>query len=108
PIPGNRSADNFWNIAAFNPSSPDFSYRLGNAGRNTLLSPGLRMWDFSVLKNIRVTERHSLQVRFEGFNFANHPNWNPPPSDVRNSATFGRVSSARAMRELQFGLKYVF
>jgi hypothetical protein len=108
PIPGNRSADNFWNIAAFGATSPELAYRIGSAGRNTLLSPGLRMWDFSVLRNIRILEGHALQLRFEGFNVANHPNWNAPPSDIRNAATFGRVASARTMRELQFGVKYIF
>jgi hypothetical protein len=35
-------------------------------------------------------------------------NWNPPPADVLTPVTFGRVASARTMRELQFGLKYIF
>lgn len=108
PIPADRSAERFWNIAAFSSASPELGYRMGNAGRNTLLSPGLRMWDFSVLKNIAVREGHALQFRFEAFNTANHPNWSATPADIRNPATFGRVSSARTMRELQFGLKYLF
>jgi hypothetical protein len=108
PIPANRSADNFWNIAAFDTTNPSLSYRQGTVGRNTLFSPGFRNWDFSVLKNTTLFEGHSLQFRFEAFNFTNHPNWNTPPTDARNPLTFGRVTSARVMRELQFGLKYIF
>jgi hypothetical protein len=50
----------------------------GNAGRNTILNPGRNSWDFSILKDFRVIEGHTLQFRFEAFNFANHPNWGNP------------------------------
>ncbi len=85
----------------------------GNAGRNTVIMPGRNEWDFSALKNFRVTERQALQFRFEGFNFANHPNWGNPNlawgQNVKPASNFGVISStAVAMRQLQFGLKYVF
>src|SRR5262249_9579563 len=67
PIPSNRSSDNFWSIAAFDTRNPNLAYQFGNVGRNILLTPGLRQWDFSTLKNIRVREGHSLQFRFEAF-----------------------------------------
>jgi hypothetical protein len=48
PISDNRSADNFWNIAAINVTNPALSWRPGNMGRNTLTSPGTadvrRLW----------------------------------------------------------------
>ncbi len=108
PIPRNRSEDNFWNIAAFDTTSRALAFRSGNAGRNVLLTPGLRQWDFSLLKNTTIRESQALQFRFEAFNFSNHPNWETPRGDARSPATFGRIISARTMRELQFGLKYVF
>jgi hypothetical protein len=75
--------------------------------------PGRNSWDFSALKNFRITETHSLQFRFEGFNFANHPNWGNPGTawgqNALPSASFGVISStALSMRQLQFGLKYMF
>jgi hypothetical protein len=108
PFPGNQTVNNFWNIAAFNTTNPELNVRYGNAGRNILLTPGVRQWDFSLLKNTNLTESHMLQFRFEAFNFSNHPNWNPPATDATAAATFGKITSARTMREMQFGLKYVF
>jgi len=60
------------------------------------------------MKNTKIREGHRLEFRFEAFNFSNHPNWNAPSADPLNSAVFGRVTSARTMREMQFGLKYIF
>lgn len=108
PIPDNRTPDNYWNIAAFDPANPELQFRFGNVGRNVLFNPGLAQWDFSAVKNTRIREGHTLQFRFEGFNFSNRPNFNAPATDSRNPATFGRITTARTMRELQFGLKYVF
>ena len=31
-----------------------------------------------------------------------------PGADARSASTFGKVNTAKTMRELQFGLKYVF
>jgi hypothetical protein len=108
PFVENPTTERFWNIAAFDPNNTALQYRNGNAGRNVLLTPGLRNWDFSLHKNFRVTEGHRLEFRFESFNFSNHPNWNSPGGDSRNANTFGVINSARTMRESQFALKYVF
>ena len=108
PIPANRSAQKFWNIAAINPTSPALSWRPGNMGRNTLFSPGTEDFDASLMRDIKIWETHMLNFRFEAFNSLNHPNWNTPSADARNPSTFGVITSAKAMRELQFALKYSF
>ncbi|MGH9721746.1 MAG: carboxypeptidase regulatory-like domain-containing protein [Bryobacteraceae bacterium] len=81
----------------------------GNVGRNTIDLPGIIGWDFSLLKDFTITERHKLQFRFEAFNFPNHPNWGDPNRNIAAGANFGRITGTRTnMRNLQFALKYSF
>ena len=108
PIVENASPEGFWNLEAFDTTNPELRFREGNVGRTVLTSPGFRNWDFSALKNLTIREGHRLQVRFEAFNFSNHPNWYPPNSNARNTSVFGKVWGAKAMRQIQFGLKYSF
>ncbi len=108
PIPTNRSAGQFWNIAAINVTNPALSSRPGNMGRNTLFTPGTEDLDASLMKNFRIWEQHTLNFRFENFNALNHPNWNPPSADARTASTFGVITSAKSMRQMQFALKYTF
>jgi hypothetical protein len=46
-----------------------------NAGRNTVSTPGLNIWNMSLFKTNRLTERASLQFRFETYNTFNHHNY---------------------------------
>jgi hypothetical protein len=101
--------NSYWNIAAFDIANPELRVRFGNVGRHVLIGPGYAQADTSLLKNIAMPwEGHRLQFRWEAFNVTNHPNWNIPATDARNPATFGRIQSARTMREMQFALKYIF
>jgi hypothetical protein len=108
PIPENRDANHFWNAAAFDFSNPNLSWQVGNMGRNVLSTPGTRSFDASLARTIKIRESHAVNVRFEAFNAVNHPNWTTPPNDPRTTSTFGIVTSARTMRQLQFALKYTF
>jgi outer membrane receptor protein involved in Fe transport len=45
-----------------------------NVGRDTISTPGLNIWNMSILKSFRFTERVSLQFRAATFNTFNHPN----------------------------------
>ena len=85
----------------------------GNLGRNTLRGPGLATWDFSTLKNTRLSERMNLQFRAEIFNLLNRANFNMPnevaftPSGV--SPTAGVITSTTTTsRQVQFGLKLLW
>ena len=55
---------------------------IGSCGRNAFRGPGFRQWDFNVVKTTKLTEKMSLQLRFEVFNLLNHPNFNPFPSSA--------------------------
>ena len=102
----------WYNPAAFL-APPANSGFFGNAGRDTLIGPGLFDWDFSAVKDTHITERTSLQFRAEIFNILNHTNFNTPnlitftPSGV--SPTAGAITStSTTSRQVQFALKLLF
>lgn len=99
-----RDPVRWFNTDAF---AANADYTFGNAGRNIVLGPGLTNWDFAVYKRFELLEGHSLQFRFESFNFTNTPEFGFPNSEVGNN-NFGRITSAGRPRNLQFGLKYIF
>lgn len=48
---------------------------LANAGRNTVNTPGLNIWNMSLFKTMKFTERASVQFRFQTFDTFNHQNY---------------------------------
>jgi hypothetical protein len=79
----------------------------GNAGRNTVIGPGIFNVDASIIRNFRVSGR-TLQFRLETFNTLNNPIWNDPTTSM-SSPNWGTITSTRKpMREVQLGLKFVF
>ena len=94
----------WFNTAAFAFPAPG---TFGNAGRNILDGPGFQNVNASLVKNTALTERVNLQFRAEAFNLFNHPNFNLPDNFL-GSPTFGRITSARDPRHIQFGLKLLF
>ncbi len=110
PNAGPKTTDNWLNPNAFqritqDPNSP--VQQFGSAGRNIAQGPGYANWDFSLFKNIRVTESKELQFRAEFFNILNHTNFRNPDSDI-NSQTFNQILEAQAPRLIQFALKFTF
>ncbi len=107
-------------VAAF---APNLTFAPGNAGRNTLEGPGIKNVDFSIMKSTSIGERYNVQFRAEFFNISNHPNFNlpdrvfvPDPScqflgnnNCRNiNPNFGKITSAKLPRVIQFGVKFTF
>jgi hypothetical protein len=60
---------------------------IGTCGRNAFRGPEFTQWDFNLNKTTKITEKVSLQLRFEIFNLLNHPNFNPFPSSATISAS---------------------
>ena len=61
----------------------------------------------SLLKNIHLTERTTLQFRAEAFNLFNRTNYNLPDNYV-GSPSFGAILSAGSPRRIQLGIKLLF
>jgi len=79
----------------------------GNAGRNTVIGPGIFKFDASIIRNFRI-KSDTLQFRLEAFNVLNNPIWDDPNTTL-TSPLYGTINNTRQpMRELQIGLKYVF
>jgi hypothetical protein len=79
----------------------------GNAGRNILRGPAYQSINVSVLKNTRLAEDFTVQLRAEAFNLCNRPNLGLPDVFV-GSPTFGRILTAQSPRHIQLGLKLLF
>jgi hypothetical protein len=71
----------------------------GNLGRNTLAGPGLNLVNAALHKVLWRSERHSLRMRFEFFNLANHPNFQVPSDLALFNSSGGRVGSAGRITE---------
>jgi hypothetical protein len=64
--------------------------------------------DFAFLKQMRLFEEHTLELRVEALNLSNHPTWIVEDQNV-NSPTFGRISSSLyGPRKIQLSLHYRF
>ena len=50
----------------------------GTLGRNSLLGPNYRNFDFAIIKETKLTERLKLHFRADFFNLTNHPNFASP------------------------------
>lgn len=92
-------------------------YTFGNVGRvlPDVRSPGVKNFDLSLMRSIRIREQARLEVRAEAFNAFNTVNLGFPnvffqagPDGRNASAAFGTITSSRDARIAQFGLKLVF
>jgi hypothetical protein len=98
-------------------TAPALPNMIGNLGRNQIVGPRLFDMDFSIFKNLRVTERISTQLRVEMFNILNHPNFLPPLDNLAIRNPDGSVAGGNAgvvdqtstdPRQIQFGMKIIF
>lgn len=86
----------------------------GNLGRNIYRGPYQQNWDFSLIKNFKITEKQNLRFTTDFFNIWNHANFaNPSINDVEIAGTpgspFGRIfSTVGTPRLIQLSLRYAF
>jgi hypothetical protein len=55
---------------------------VGNSNRNQLTGPGLSQWDMSLFKSTKITERLSVELRWEVYNLFNHGNFHYLPDNL--------------------------
>jgi hypothetical protein len=72
----------------------DQGAKFGNLGRNAIYGPGFYNLDFALVKNTKLTERLTWQIRADAFDLLNQKNFTQPVSSVPSSQTFGSVVPA--------------
>jgi hypothetical protein len=102
----------YFNPLAF--SLPPAGY-LGDLGRNVLTGPGLVIVSLALQREFLKAERRALRIRAEGFNVANHPNFQVPSGTaLYNSSgallgTAGQITATTtSSRLLQLSARYSF
>ena len=105
--PGVQNApDNqYFNSAAF--SNPK-GHKLGNGKRfyGELRGFGYASEDFGLLKNFRIKEKTTFQLRAEFLNVFNRHYFGDPGTSLGNTTTFGYVTTITGVpRIIQFGLR---
>lgn len=113
PFISNPTAAMWFNTAAFAQNAIVTGVATeGTAARNLLTGPGYKAVDLALSRDFRFGERFKLRLRAEGTNVFNIVNYDQPnsstPANVATSTTFGRITSAGAMRRLQFGARFTF
>ncbi|MGH9783001.1 MAG: TonB-dependent receptor domain-containing protein, partial [Terriglobia bacterium] len=89
---------------------------IGNAGRNTLISPWVLNVDVSVQREFNVDSKRRLQFRAEFFNVPNRANFGRALSGVFSGAFPGRPNPTAGIiketittsRQIQFALRFSF
>ena len=103
-----RSIDNWFDLTAFTTPA---QYNYGNSGRDVVYSPGAVNFDFSLFKRYSVKklgESGQVQLRLEGFNIFNHPQFGQPKTNVVAVGAGTITTLTTTMRQLQVGLKIMF
>ena len=104
PIPANQGPDMWIDPAAFAVPPP---LTFGNAGRNSVVGPGISRIDISLFKAIRVGGERKLDIRFEVFNALNRPNFYQPNNRF-GTPQFGKITQAYDGRDIQIGARFSF
>lgn len=102
-----RSLERWFNTGVFSQPPP---FTFGNTGRTLpdVREPGVSNFDFSMLKNTRLTEEFHLQFRAEFFNIFNTPQFRTPGTSL-GTGQFGVIGGqANSPRQIQFGLKILY
>jgi hypothetical protein len=108
-----KTVSQWFNPAAFaDPIAPwngGPNQGFGNAGKDSVVGPGLFNWNLSLFKSIPLTSREGphIELRFESFNTFNHTQFSGVDTGSHDG-NFGAVTSVYGSRTLELGGKFVF
>jgi hypothetical protein len=130
------SPQDWFNTAAYRSNDPEngtnvnknavggYVYNYGTAAFDSIRGPGLQDVDFSLIKQVRINDRNSIELRAEVFNILNHPNFSNPTATYGGATGTGITPGSTAVitstvnssvptatggpRQLQLALRYSF
>lgn len=105
PRLASRTPERWFNTAALAIPRP---LTFGSAGRNIVTGPGYANLDAGLSRRFRLTERLHLTADAQAFNLSNTAHFDMPERYADEPALFGRILSAKAPRQVQFGLRLGF
>ena len=101
----NALTQEYFNTAVFGPNALG---TFGSSGKNNLRAPGAFDTDIALLKDLKIHERCTLQIRAEAYNAFNNVNFGAPDATLTDP-TFGQIlATSSSPRILQFALKLLF
>jgi len=104
PIHMNKKLGSWFSTSSFATASGHF----GSERANPILGPGFQNWDLATIKNIKIAEQISLQLRGEYFNAFNHENFMTVDATKDDGASFGTVTAGHEPRRVQLAAKLYF
>jgi hypothetical protein len=83
-----------------------------------IYGPAFFNTDLALFKNFKISESRTLQFRFDGYNFLNHPLWSfnggnlglsfDPNTLKQNDPVFGQTTFKQGHRIIQMAVKFMF
>jgi hypothetical protein len=108
PVSGQHSLSQWFNTAAFSQNKAVSGAPVnGNSGPNIVNGPAFHSLDLTLARTFSIKDRMKFQFRAEASNAFNIVSLGQPGNTV-NTATFGVISSANPMRQIQLGAKVIF
>jgi hypothetical protein len=110
---GGRTPGEWFDVNAYTVAPPLMN---GNLGLQSSIGPPTKTMDFSMFKDIALTERFKVQFRAEAFNLANFAVLNIPDASLGDAkalggnGNFGKITSSvsGSERHVQFALRLQF
>jgi len=103
--PREELIEGWFNVAAF--ANPALGTN-GSSPRSVVDGPGYRNVDLGIFRDIPLAGRSMFQFRIEATNVLNTVNLSNPGTNLTGTATFGKIRSARNMRQIQLGGRFSF
>ena len=105
PNDGPEDVDEWFDTEVFSPAAGS----QGTAGRNSVRGPGTRTVDLSLFKTFDLMSAGAVELRVEGFNIFNTPQYSQP-NNVVGDPNFGKITGTRlnTERQVQLAVRYLF